>query len=150
MPWFLLKPTEKADKTLDQKSADGIAGKKTRNELDTWLQKNWIKPVITLRHGDYDNNGTNANDRQRGAENHHEGDYVIDSQKNLQKVDVYTGFALDGWFHNYMLEAVKHFQEAAQKGNFIVKGKPTDIGEKLIGHQKGILCPKTQEYLQKS
>src|SRR5271157_882652 len=46
--------TENTDTGLDQESPDGIVGEKTRDELDKWLQNGWVKPVPTLRHGEYD------------------------------------------------------------------------------------------------
>ena len=73
----------------------------------------------------------------------------MDAQKSLQSVDVYTGFALDGWFHDKMKDAVALFQEWAEKGQFLINDVLTDTGEKLTGHRKGVLCPKTQEHLQK-
>ncbi len=139
---------ETTTKPLDQQNADGIVNKKTRDEIDTWLKNNWIKPVLTLRHGEYDQNGTNGDDRPREGDNFHSGDPILENQKSLQKVNVYTDFTLDGWFHNYMLEAVQQFQDAAEKGTLTIDGKPADLGEKLTKYQKGILCPKTQAHLE--
>ena len=56
---------------------------------------------------------------------------------------------MDGWFHDKMKDAVTLFQEWAEKGQFLINGVLTDTGEKLTGHRKGVLCPKTQEHLQK-
>ena len=48
-----------------------------------------------------------------------------------------------------MKDAVALFQEWAEKGQFLINDVLTDTGEKLTGHRKGVLCPKTQEHLQK-
>jgi hypothetical protein len=140
---------ETTDKKLEQAQPDGVYGKKTHDELTCWVQNDWIKPILTIRHGEFDQNGVNGIDRKPESDNFHSGNPVLDAQKYLQSVDAYKGFAMDGWFHDFMLEAVQNFQEAAEKGMFIVNGKPADISEKLTDHQKGVLCPKTQEFLQK-
>jgi peptidoglycan hydrolase-like protein with peptidoglycan-binding domain len=139
---------EKTDKTLDQQQSDGIVGKKTRDELDRWLQNDWIKPIPTLRYGEYDDTGVNNGKGKRGADNHHINTPVEDNQKKLQSAGVYVGCALDGWFFDKMKDAVKLFQDAAEKGMFIINGILTDVDVKLTGHHKGELCPKTQEYLK--
>lgn len=141
--------TETTDTTLDQQQPDGIVGKKSRDELDRWLKNDWIKPIPTLRHGEYDDTGVSNGKGKRGTDDHHEGTPVVDAQKNLQSVDVYGGSAVDGWFFDKMKVAVKLLQAAAEKGEFIINGVLSDFGEKLTGHRKGDLCPKTQEYLQK-
>jgi hypothetical protein len=139
---------EKTDTTLDKQQPDGVVDKTTRDELDRWLQNDWIKPIPTLRHGEYDDTGVNNGKGKRGTDDHHQGTPVVDNQKNLQSVYVYTGCAQDGWFFDKMKDAVKLFQEAAGKGEFMIDGVLTDIGEKLTGYRRGDLCPKTQEYLQ--
>ncbi len=47
-----------------------------------------------------------------------------------------------------MYEALTQFQEAAERGVFILNGQSTDIGTKLTGHRKGVCCRKTQKYLK--
>jgi uncharacterized protein (TIGR02594 family) len=141
--------TEKTNQPLDLPQPDGVVEKKTRDELDRWLQSDWVKPIPTLRHGEYDDTGVSNGKGKRGTDDHHEGTPVVDAQKDFQKVGVYVDFALDGWFFDYMKDAVKLFQEAAVKGAFIINGALADIGEKLTGHSKGELCPKTQEFLKK-
>ena len=141
--------TEKTNQTLDVPQPDGIVEKKTRDEIDRWLQSDWVKPIPTLRHGEYDDTGVSNGKGKRGTDDHHEGTPVVDAQKDLQKVGVYSDAAVDGWFFDKMLDAVKLFQETAVKGEFIINGVITDIGEKLTGHSKGELCLKTQEYLKK-
>ncbi len=123
--------------------------KKTRDEIDRWLQSDWVKPIPTLRHGEYDDTGVSKGKGKRGTDDHHEGTPVVDAQKDLQKVGVYSDAAIDGWFFDKMKDAVKLFQEAAVKGEFLINGVLADIGEKLTGHSKGELCPKTQEFLKK-
>jgi peptidoglycan hydrolase-like protein with peptidoglycan-binding domain len=141
--------TENTDKGLDQQSPDGIVGEKTRDELDKWLSNGWIKPVPTLRHGEYDDTGVDNGKGKRGTDDHHQGTPVVEAQNNLQKVGVYSDGVVDGWFYDKMLDAVKQFQDAAAKGKFIINEVLTEIGEILSGHQKGEHCPKTQEYLKK-
>ena len=141
--------TEKTNQILDLPQADGVVEKKTRDELDRWLQSDWVKPIPTLRHGEYDDTGVSNGKGKRGTDDHHEGTPVVDAQKDLQKVGVYSDAAIDGWFFDKMKEAVKLFQEAVVKGEFIINGALADIGEKLTGHSKGELCPKTQEFLKK-
>jgi hypothetical protein len=140
--------TETTDPALDMQQPDGVVAKKTRDELDRWLQNDWIIPIPTLRRGDYDDTGANNGKGKRGGDDHHKGTPVVDAQQNLQKVDVYLGFAIDGWFDQHMYEAITQFQEVAEKGIFILNGQSTDIGTKLTGHGKGVCCRKTQKYLK--
>jgi hypothetical protein len=144
-----LGKTENTNSGLDQESPDGIVGEKTRDELDKWLSNGWIKPVPTLRHGEYDDTGVDNGKGKRGTDDHHQGTPVVEAQNNLQKVGVYSDGAVDGWFYDKMLDAVKQFQDAATQGKFIINEVLTDIGEILSGHQKGEHCAKTQEYLKK-
>ena len=140
--------TETADATLDQQAPDGIVGKKTRDELDKWLQSTWIKPIPTLRHGEYDDTGVQNGKGQRGADDHHQGTPVVEAQQDLQNVGVYSDGAIDGWFFDKMLSGVNIFQSAAADATFSVNGKTTQFDQKLTGYQKGEMCPKTQEYLK--
>jgi peptidoglycan hydrolase-like protein with peptidoglycan-binding domain len=140
---------EQADKALDQSGPDGIVGKKTADEIDLWLRKDWVKPEITLRHGEYDDTGVQNGKGNKGTDDHHKGTPVVKAQENLQNVGVYKEYNVDGWFHDKMQDAVKRFQEAAEKGEFLINNVLTDIGEKLAGHRKGSYCPKTRAYLQK-
>jgi len=140
--------TETTDTTLDQQAPDGIVGKKTRDELDKWLQNGWVKPIPTLRHGEYDDTGVQNGKGQRGGDDHHQGTPVVEAQQNLQKVGVYSDGAIDGWFFDKMLCGVKDFQSAAADATFSVNGKTTQFDQKLTGYQKGEMCPKTQEYLK--
>jgi hypothetical protein len=140
--------TIKTDKALDQQQPDGIFGKKSRDELDRWLQNNWVKPVPTIRHGDFDDTGVQNGKGKKGADDHHTGTPVVEAQNNLQKVGVYSDSKIDGWFHDKMLSSLKEFQTAAADATFVVDGKVTQFDEKLTGHVKGELCPKTQDYLK--
>ena len=139
--------TETTDTTLDQQAPDGIVGKKTRDELDKWLQNSWVKPIPTLRHGEYDDTGVQNGKGQRGTDDHHQGTPVVEAQQNLQKVGIYSDGAIDGWFYDKMLDAVKLFQDVAEKGKFIISGVLSDIGEKLSGHCRGEYCIKTKEFV---
>ena len=139
---------ESADSTLDLESPDGIVEKKTCDELDKWLQNGWIKPIPTLRHGEYDDTGVDNGKGKRGADDHHEGAPVVEVQNNLQKVGVYTDGAVDGWFFDKMLCSVKDFQSAAADATFVVDGQLTQFDQKLTGYQKGEMCAATQEYLK--
>jgi peptidoglycan hydrolase-like protein with peptidoglycan-binding domain len=141
--------TENTDKGLDQQSPDGIVGEKTRDELDKWLNNNWVKPVPTLRHGEYDDTGVDNGKGKKGTDDHHQGTPVVEAQNNLKKVGVYTDGAVDGWFYDKMLDAVKQFQDAAVKGKFLINEVLTDIGDILSGHQKGEVDAKTQEFMKK-
>jgi peptidoglycan hydrolase-like protein with peptidoglycan-binding domain len=143
-----LGKTENTDKGLDQQSPDGIVGEKTRDELDKWLNKDWIKPIPTLRHGEYDNTGVDNGKGKRGTDDHHQGTPVVEAQNNLQKVGVYSDGMVDGWFYDKMLCSVKDFQSAAADATFVVNGNLTQFDQKLTGYQKGEMCPATQEYLK--
>ena len=147
MPFRLGKLIE-AESTLQQSSADGIVGPKTRDEIDLWKKKEWVKPAVVLRHGEYDDDGVNNRKGERGGDDHHIKSPVKDYQQDLQKIDAYSG-ALDGWFFDKMQSAVKLFQEYAEKGQFLINGVMTDIGEKLTGHNKGTLDIPTQEMVKK-
>jgi peptidoglycan hydrolase-like protein with peptidoglycan-binding domain len=140
---------EQADKALDQSGPDGIVGKKTADEIDLWLRKDWVKPEITLRHGEYDDTGVQNGKGNKGTDDHHKGTPVVKAQENLQNVGVYKEYNVDGWFHDHMYESLKRFQEAAAEGKFLINNVLTDIGEKLTGHVKGSYCPKTRTYLEK-
>jgi peptidoglycan hydrolase-like protein with peptidoglycan-binding domain len=139
---------ETTAKKLEQAQPDGIVGKKTREELDRWVQNDWIKPLPPLRHGDVDDNGVKKGKGKLGSDEHHQGTPIVNVQKDLQKTDAYTG-AVDGWFWDKMKNAVTQFQDAAVKGQFLINGVLTDIGEKLTGHRKGTLDAPTQEMLKK-
>jgi uncharacterized protein (TIGR02594 family) len=143
-----LGKTENTDKGLDQGAPDGIVGEKTRDELDKWLSNNWIKPIPTLRHGEYDDTGVDNGKGKRGTDDHHQGTPVVEAQNNLQKVGVYSDGAVDGWFYNKMLCSVKDFQSAAADATFVVNGNLTQFDQKLTGYQKGEMCPATQDYLK--
>jgi uncharacterized protein (TIGR02594 family) len=140
---------EQADKALDQSEPDGIVGKKTADEIDLWLKKDWVKPQITLRHGEYDDTGVQNGKGKSETDDHHKGTPVVKAQENLQKVEVYKDCNVDGWFYDKMQDSVKKFQEAAEAGKFLIDNVLTDIGEKLTGHVKGSYCPKTQAYMEK-
>jgi peptidoglycan hydrolase-like protein with peptidoglycan-binding domain len=151
----------KTDRKLEQAQPDGIVGKKTRDELDWWLQEGWIKPIESLRYDDYDVEAINKGikphrpygrdastlNKMRTDDYHEVGTPVLDAQKALAATNAYTG-ALDGWFGDKMKAAVTLFQEAAEKGEFLIDGVMTDIGEKLTGFRRGVLCPKTKEHLK--
>jgi len=140
--------TENTDEGLDQQSPDGIVGEKTRDELDKWLSKDWIKPIPTLRHGECDDTGVDNGKGKKGTDDHHQGTPVVEAQQNLQKVGLYLDFKIDGWFHDNMLCGVKDFQSAAADATFVVDGKLTVFDQKLTGFRKEELCPATQEYLK--
>ena len=140
--------TETTGTTLDQQAPDGIVGKKTRDELDKWLQYGWIKPIPTLRHGEYGDTGVQNGKGKSGTDDHHQGTPIVEAQQNLQKAGVYSDGAIDGWFYDKMLSGVNIFQSAAADATFFVNGKTTQFDEKLTGYQKGEMCPKTQEYLK--
>jgi peptidoglycan hydrolase-like protein with peptidoglycan-binding domain len=140
---------EQADKALDQSGPDGIVGKKTADEIDLWLRKDWVKPEITLRHGEYDDTGVQNGKGNKGTDDHHTGTPVVKAQENLQNAGVYKEYNVDGWFHDHMYESLKRFQDAAAEGKFLIDNVLTDIGEKLTGHVKGSYCPKTRAYLEK-
>jgi peptidoglycan hydrolase-like protein with peptidoglycan-binding domain len=140
--------TENTDKSLDQESPDGIVGEKTRDEIDKWLSNNWIKPIPTLRHGEYDDTGVDNGKGKRGTDDHHQSTPFVEAQNDLQKVGVYTDCAVDGWFYDKMLCSVKDFQSAAADATFVVEGNLTQFDQKLTGYQKGEMCPATQEYLK--
>jgi peptidoglycan hydrolase-like protein with peptidoglycan-binding domain len=143
--------------------SDGIVGAMTRDELEQWKRQNYLRPLPNLYHGDFDREAVNQgvkssprgykNDAQAKREAQQDDYYdigtpVVNVQRDLQKMDAYTG-ALDGWFFDKMKDAVNLFQEAAEKGEFLVNGVLTDIGEKLSGHKKGTLDIPTQDMIKK-
>ena len=75
--------TENTDTGLDQESPDGIVGGKTRDELDKWLQNDWIKPIPTLRHGEYDDTGVDNGKGKKGTDDHHLGTPVVEAQQEF-------------------------------------------------------------------
>ena len=144
-------------------TVDGIVGPKTREEVAVWQREGYLRPLPDLYHDDYDREAVKrglksnrrGNDRdayaRRQADNddyHDTGTPVLNAQQTLQKMDAYDG-VLDGWFFDRMKEAVKLFQSCAEKGEFLVNGVLTDIGEKLTGHQSGVLDIRTQEFMGK-
>jgi len=140
--------TENTDTGLDQESPDGIVGEKTRDELDKWLSNDWIKPMPTLRHSEYDDTGVDNCKGKKGTDEHHQGTPMVEAQQNLQKVGVYSDGAVDGWFYDKMLCGVNDFQSAAADASFVVNGQTTQFDQKLTGYQKGEMCSATQEYLK--
>ena len=144
-------------------TVDGIVGPKTREEIAVWQREGYLRPLPDLYYDDYDREAVKrglksnrrGNDRdahaRRQADNddyHDTGTPVLNAQQTLRKMDAYDG-ALDGWFFDKMKEAVKLFQSCAEKGEFLVNGVLTDIGEKLTGHQSGVLDVRTQEFMGK-
>lgn len=128
---------------------DGIVGPNTRDEIAVWKRENFIRPLPTLYHGDYDREGVSHGKGKRGTDEYHEkNDPVVEAQKKLKQVGAYGGEE-DGWFFDKMQDAVKVFQEYAEKGQFLVDGVITDIGEKLTGFVKGEFGPETQEFVKK-
>ncbi len=139
---------EKADKVPEGLEINGVVDKRTRDEIDKWIQREWVKPLPFLRKGDVDDEGVRNGKGKRGGDEHYEGDIVVRLQRELQKVKAYFG-KIDGWFWDKMKEAVERFQEAAVEGKFVVNGEEKEIGEKLTGHFKGVLDAPTQEMLKK-
>jgi uncharacterized protein (TIGR02594 family) len=139
---------EKAEKVLDQQASDGIVGKKTADEIDLWLRKDWVKPIPVYRKGEYDDKGVSNGKGKKGTDDHHAGTPIVAAQEDLQKVGLYQEFLIDGWFHDHLYEAVKQFQEAAQDGKFLINDVLTDIGKKLTNYREGIFCPQTQDFLK--
>ena len=122
-----------------------------------------FRPIPNLYHGDFDQEAVNkgVKSRPRGYKNdaqsqreakqddyHDIGTPVVNAQNDLQKALAYAG-VIDGWFGDKMKEAVKLFQDAAEKGEFLIDGVLTDVGEKLAGHKKGTLDVPTQLVLKK-
>ena len=124
-----------------------VSGNPHEDDMDEY--RSWEDGWRTARKDDYDDTGVQNGKGKRGGDDHHQGTSVEDAQNNLQKVGVYSDGAIDGWFYDKMLDAVKQFQDAATQKKFIINEVLTDIGEILSGHQKGEHCAKTQEYLKK-
>ncbi len=142
---------ENTDRTLDLQSPDGVVDKKTRDEIDRWLQNDWIRPVPTLRYKEYDDKGVDNGKGSPGSDEHHVNTPVADAQKDLQSVGVYAQCSLDGWFHDKMLDAVKQFQDAAAQGEFCAADNTRVVlDDKLVGFCKAELDAPTQEYLKKA
>jgi len=147
-------------------SVDGIVGQKTRDEIEVWKAKNFLRPLPTLYKDDFDRQAINSRKKSddrpsvrqwgdRPEEDAKQDDYhdignpVLDAQKDLESVGAYDG-DLDGWFFDKMKDAVELFQEYAAKGQFLINDVLTDIGEKLTGHHKGTHGPETQDFVKKA
>ena len=138
----------KTENVLKQNAPDGIVGEKTHKEMGLWIREKWVKPVPNLYKGDYDDEGVRNRKGNRGGEDYHSGEIVAETQKSLQKVGVYTGNKLDGWFWSKMEWAVTRFQESAETGMFLIGGVVTDIGKRLTGFVRGSVDGKTREMLE--
>ena len=92
---------------------------------------------------------TQNNSQNRTDEAYHEnGKPVVAAQLDLQKVGVYTGCKVDGWYGDKMKDSVTQFQEAASKGTFTVNGVDTVFEEKLVGYKKWQWDVPTQDYMK--
>lgn len=129
-------------------SENGIIDQPTREELQKWKAEHWKRPMVDLRHGEGDDNAVFAGKIERDSDGHHNGQVVTDRQNDLKAIAAYAG-KLDGWFWDKTKAAVELFQHYAEKGQFLINGVMTDIGEKLTGHRRGVLGIPTQEMLAK-
>ena len=127
---------------------DGIVGPKTRDELDVWKREGWIRPVLVLYPGDYDEEATSRGIRERGGEDFHEGKPVQRMQEKLQHTGCYENNVCDGDFGDQTLQELKKFQEWAGKGRFLIKDAIDDVPEKLKGHKSGVYDEPTQEFME--
>lgn len=119
---------EITDKKLEQAQPDGVVGKKTRDELDRWIQNDYIRPVPVLRYNDYDTNGVKNGKGKEGTEEFHDGTPVTDLQKDLKNVGLYQRFKDDGYFFGKTKSELIRFQDAAAKGEF-AKADNTRVGK---------------------
>ncbi|MBD3344816.1 MAG: hypothetical protein GF401_07110, partial [Chitinivibrionales bacterium] len=118
-------------------------------EINLWLEKGYTKPVsVVLKHGDFDDEAVAKGKGSKGEEKYKEGNPVQQAQENLKKIDAYSG-ETDGWFFDKLEAGVKLFQKWAAKGQFIINGVLTDVGEKLTGHKEGELGSETLEFAQR-
>jgi hypothetical protein len=116
---------------------DGIYETKTAKELSTWKSNGWIWPRIDLKKGDIDDNGARNSLGERGAENHHEGNQVLDYQKLLKDIGAYPN-KLDGWVGPKMEAAVIWLKECIEKCEFVdLSGKKAmlDLNDIIKGHR---------------
>jgi hypothetical protein len=130
--------------------SDGIVGSMTRNELEQWKMENFLRPLPELYHEDYDTEAVYKKIKPRGGDDFHDlGQPVLEAQKTLQKVNVYTSNALDGWFGNKMKDAIGIFQDAAAKGEFVAADNTKVVlDEKLTVQHRGVLDVWTQVFLK--
>ena len=140
----------KDDKIAFKGEADGIVGPKTEDEIAVWFQNDYVKPDPEYRKNDFDEEGYQNDKGKREDQNYHERYQIQDFQKLLADVGAYVG-KIDGWFGEKTEAAVKLFQQAAAKGEFVDKsGKKVVLEEKdkLKGHREGVGCGKTADSLK--
>lgn len=122
---------------LQKSSPDGIIDTLTRDELDLWRKNGWIKPLPTLRHGDYDDVGVRNRLGKHGGEDHHAGTVVYDFQKSLRELGFETG-AENGFFDDKTKEALIDFQTLAQQKIRILDGEEIEVKITFSGKVNGI------------
>jgi hypothetical protein len=110
---------EQSNSVLDIESANGIVDTKTNDELVKWVQGNMIKPIPKLYHGEVDDTGVSNGKGKKGSDEHHEGNLILELQKDLKTVGVYTDCREDGWFHDKMRDSISRLFEAYSCGAFV-------------------------------
>lgn len=139
----------KSTTTLDQESADGIAGPKTLEEIDRWKQEDWVCPAPILRHGDYDDAGSGSGKGQKGGENHHIETPVKEMQKRLTDRGFTEVGKDDGWFYDFTKDGVFEFQTCATESTRIVAGQLTEVDVTFTGEPNGIFDQATAQELER-
>ena len=138
----------KADRITFTGDIDGIVGDKTQKEIDLWYQQEYVRPVPTLYHKDYDENWVKNGKGKKGTEEFHQSTPVTDLQKNLKKVGVFQNGKDDGHFFDRTKAELIRFQEAAAKGEFAqADNTRVVLDNKLVDFQKGTACPNTIDFL---
>ena len=142
---------------------DGEVGAAVRDELAVWKREEYLRPLPCLYYGDYDREAVDKGIKSSGRghrddaqsrrdakqdDYHATGTPVLAAQKILATIGAYRG-ALDGWYSDLMRDAVRLFQQYAQKGEFLINGEKSEIEEKLSGHHQGSCDIPTQELAAK-
>jgi peptidoglycan hydrolase-like protein with peptidoglycan-binding domain len=137
MPLKLGKLVE-VKKTLEMSGPDGIVGQKTRDEMDAWKKNGWVKPLVILRHGEYDDEGVATRHGEKGGDDHHINKPIQELQRELKKRGFEDVGLDDGWFHDKTKQAVIDFQECALDVMRVVNGNPVEVEVTFKGKANGV------------
>jgi len=131
---------------LQKSTPDGIVDTLTCDELDLWRKNGWIKPVPTLRRGDYDDAGVRNRLGKRSGEDHHAGTVVYDLQKSLRELGFET--EENGYFGEKTEEALIDFQNFSQQVTRDLDGKEVAVEITFSGKANGIFDEPTRAELE--
>lgn len=131
--------------------ANGMADNTVQDEIQNWKTNKYIRPLQELYYGHFDDEGVRKKNFKKDDSDYLEGKPILEAQKELQSINVYTGCSLDGWFHKKTEDAVKEFQQWASTGEFTKQDNTRVVlpeEERLKGYQKGVFDIPTQEALK--